>query len=65
LDNIQFFSEAAVAFVLVSTGRQGFVEILVNPRKTFKKVLTKPCGANALSRYQKRAAIWVSEPHSR
>jgi len=30
-----------VAFALVSAGRQGFIEILVNPRKTFKKVLSK------------------------
>jgi len=35
------FSEAAVAIALVSAGRQGFIETLVNPQKTFKKVLSK------------------------
>jgi len=38
----QTFSEqGSVAFALVSAGRQGLVEALVKPRKTFRKVLSK------------------------
>jgi len=34
-------SEALWAFALVRAGRQGFIETLVKPQKTFKKVLSK------------------------